>query len=310
MDRLNKQRDRKQRCGKAVTTASRKTAAKPTQLHGDICNIWTEPSGKEKQEHLQDGKNQLLFSQQKTAVMCPGTNCKTAFWHALQWQQTVLLLAQRDRKKVVRGQEMASFLALPALRCLLFHVKVSGEPVSRMSLMLLPTFPPVVHSTQQQGKARKKSINVHLSHRQSNYRKAMPVQVQRNAHPFAALKLEGLRSPVLSQFPAWGQLLTQQSCLQNTPYLHTWESESLISLFTVWFLQTIHSMNATEGILPGDTNTGAWRTLTWSCLVCSDYQGYISSRGYKNSFPVTLLYLIQLTPLPSTQSRWLHMSES
>lgn len=27
-----------------------------SQLHSDICNIWTEPRGKEKQEHLQEGE--------------------------------------------------------------------------------------------------------------------------------------------------------------------------------------------------------------------------------------------------------------
>lgn len=150
MDRLNKQRDRKQRCGKAVTTASRKTAAKPTLSYMvTFATYGLNLEARRSKSTCRMGKISSFSVSRKPAVMCPGTNCKTAFWHALQWQQTVLLLlAQRDRKKVVRGQEMASFLALPALSCLLFHVKVSREPVSWMSLMLLPTFPPVVHSTQ------------------------------------------------------------------------------------------------------------------------------------------------------------------
>lgn len=86
----------------------------------------------------------------------------------------------------------------------------------------------------------------------------------------------------------WGTILSCSSSassasssnpsLQNTPCLCSWVSESLPSLLTVWFLQTIHSKHATEGIAPGDTNIGAWSTLTWSCLVCGHYR-LISAQG-------------------------------
>lgn len=81
------------------------------------------------------------------------------------------------------------------------------------------------------------------------------------------LPFEGPFCPVLPLFPA----SSPNPSRQNTPCLCSWESESLTSLVTVWFLQTIHSKHATEGTAPGDTNIGAWSTLTWSCLVCGDY---------------------------------------
>lgn len=51
-----------------------------SQLHGDICNIWTEARGKEKQKHLQDREKISLFSASiKPAVTCPGTDCTITF---------------------------------------------------------------------------------------------------------------------------------------------------------------------------------------------------------------------------------------
>lgn len=88
------------------------------------------------------------------------------------------------------------------------------------------------------------------------------------------LPCEGQLRPVFLLLPA----SSSNPSLQNTPCPCSWESESLTSLLTVWFLQTIHSKHATESIAPGDTNTGAWSTLTWSCLVCGDYRP-ISAQG-------------------------------
>ena len=115
---------------------------------------------------------------------------------------------------------MASFLALPALSCLLVRVRVSREPISQTSLMLLPTFPSCCSQHTATGQGKEKSTNVHLSHRQSNYGKETPVHVQSNARPFAALKLEGSFSPALSPFPARGQLLSQQSLACRTHPTH------------------------------------------------------------------------------------------
>jgi len=57
---------------------------------------------------------------------------------------------------VAKGQEMAAFLAFPALGCLLLRVRVSEEPISQMSLMLLPTFPSCSQQTATgQGKEKK-----------------------------------------------------------------------------------------------------------------------------------------------------------
>lgn len=124
---------------------------------------------------------------------------------------------------------------------------------------------------------------------------AMPVQVQSRACPW--------RDHFVLLFLCFQ--------LQSQPAEHTLpvllESESLTSLLAVWFLQTIHSKHATEGTAPGDTNIGHVNLMLFGLrrLLAT-----ISSRGYKNSFPVPLLELIQLAPLQSTQSQWLHMAES
>lgn len=153
---------------KSCDNSKQKDSGKsPSQLQDDICNIWAEPRGKEKQEHLQDrGKISLFSASIKPADMRRDqlqNDILTCFTVAANSPSPA---SQRVRKKVARGQEMASFLALPALGCLLLCVRVSGDPISQTSLSLLPTFPSCCsqHPTTWQGK--EKTTNVHLSHRQ------------------------------------------------------------------------------------------------------------------------------------------------
>lgn len=111
---------------------------------------------------------------------------------------------------------------------------------SCLSLLLL-----TAHSNQ----ARQRRTEVHPDQLQNSDASAGSEQ---------CLPFEGPLCPVLPLLPA----SSSNPSLQNTPCPCSWESESLTSLLTVWFLQTIHSKHATEGIAPGDTNIGAWSMLT------------------------------------------------
>ena len=80
MDRLDKQRDQKQRCGKAVTTASRKTVAKPILSYTvTFATYGLNVEARRSKSTCRTGKISLFSASIKPAVMCPGTNCKMTF---------------------------------------------------------------------------------------------------------------------------------------------------------------------------------------------------------------------------------------
>lgn len=124
------------------------------------------------------------------------------------------------------------------------------------------------------------------------------MQVQRTARSIPVLKPEGLLSPAPSLLPAWGQLLSQEgvACRTHPARAHGKQREPYFFVRCLVFANNpFHAFH--RGYI---TNTGAWRTLTWSCLVCSNYQGDISSRGYENSFPVNSLAADTVFPSPVT----------
>lgn len=122
----------------------------------------------------------------------------------------------------------------------LIQYKSLTNAFSCLSLLLL-----TAHSNQ----ARQRRTKVHPGQLQNSDASAGAEQ---------CLPFEGPLCPVLPLLPA----SSSNPSLQNTPCPCSWESESLTSLLTVWFLQTIHSKHATEGIAPGDTNIGARSMLT------------------------------------------------
>lgn len=136
MDRLDKQRDRKERCGKATSRANVKTAAKLARRYGVTSSTYqlNLESRKSKNTFRREEKSAGLFSQLKATY-----DLSTALHSYMFYSGSKQHISSCCITQVARGQEMAPLLDLTPLGCSMSRCLESQflKPLFYLSLILL-----------------------------------------------------------------------------------------------------------------------------------------------------------------------------
>lgn len=196
MDRLDKQRDRKERCGKATSRANVKTAAKLARRYGVTSSTYqlNLESRKSKNTFRREEKSAGLFSQLKATY-----DLSTALHSYMFYSGSKQHISSCCITQVARGQEMAPLLDLTPLGCSMSRCLESQflKPLFYLSLILLKAWSERKYRFLPEWQTEPLEQDI-------------PGQVQSNVLSITVLKLKGLLSPVHSLLPAWTQLLFQE----------------------------------------------------------------------------------------------------